>query len=97
MLAGIALAIYFSELGAIKKKEKLEKKKDIGLITAIAALILGIGITILQPVSDLFYYGGALVSLVGIFVTIKDIMYYYNIMTTRRLPQFDRTGGDDRA
>jgi len=97
VLAGIALAIYFSELGAIKKKEKLEKKKDIGLITAIAALILGIGITILQPVSDLFYYGGALVSLVGIFVTIKDIMYYYNIMTTRRLPQFDRTGGDDRA
>jgi amino acid transporter len=97
VLAGIALAIYFSELGAIKKKEKLEKKKDMGLITAIAALILGIGITILQPVSDLFYYGGALVSLVGIFVTIKDIMYYYNIMTTRRLPQFDRTGGDDRA
>ena len=97
VLAGIALAIYFSELGAIKKKEKLEKKKDIGLITSIAALILGIGITILQPVSDLFYYGGALVSLVGIFVTIKDIMYYYNIMTTRRLPQFDRTGGDDRA
>lgn len=97
VLAGIALAIYFSELGAIKKKEKLEKKKDIGLITAIAALILGIGITILQPVSDLFYYGGALVSLVGIFVTIKDIMCYYNIMTTRRLPQFDRTGGDDRA
>lgn len=97
VLAGIALAIYFSELGAIKKKKKLEKKKDIGLITAIAALILGIGITILQPVSDLFYYGGALVSLVGIFVTIKDIMYYYNIMTTRRLPQFDRTGGDDRA
>lgn len=97
VLAGIALAIYFSELGAIKKKEKLEKKKDVGLVTAIAALILGIGITILQPISDLFYYGGALVSLVGIFVTIKDIMYYYNIMTTRRLPQFDRTGGDDRA
>lgn len=97
VLAGIALAIYYSELAAIKKKEKLEKKKDIGVITAIAALILGIGITILQPVSDLFYYGGALISLVGIFVTIKDIMYYYNIMTTRRLPQFDRTGGDDNA
>ena len=97
VLAGIALAIYFSELGAIKKKEKLEKKKDVGVITAIAALILGIGITILQPVSDLFYYGGAVLSLVGIFVTIKDIMHYYNIMTTRRLPQFDRTGGDDNA
>ena len=98
ILAGISLVIYYSELGAIKKKEKPDdKKKDPGVLTAILALILGIGILVLQPVSDLFYYGGALVSLAGIFITIKDIMYYYNIMTTRRLPQFDRTGGDDRA
>lgn len=98
ILAGISLVIYYSELGAIKKKEKPDdKKKDSGVLTAILALILGIGILVLQPVSDLFYYGGALVSLAGIFITIKDIMYYYNIMTTRRLPQFDRTGGDDRA
>ena len=60
-------------------------------------MAISIGILILQPVNDLFYYGGALFSLIGIFVAIKDIMYYYNIMTTRRLPQFDRTGGDDRA
>ena len=65
--------------------------------TRVLAMVLSIVILILQPVSDLFYYGAALFSLVGIFVAIKDIMHYYNIMTTRRLPQFDRTGGDDRA
>ena len=27
----------------------------------------------------------------------KDIIEYYNILATRKLPQFDRTGGDDRA
>ena len=98
IIAAISMVIYFCELGAIKKKEHLENKKtDIGLVTAIIALVLGIGITILNPVSDLFYYGGALISLCAVFFTIKDIMYYYNIMSTRRLPQFDRTGGDDNA
>lgn len=98
ILAGIALAVYVAELSAIKKKETLPKEKNrYGVTTAVLALILGIGITVLNPVSDLFYYGGALVSLAGIFVSISDIMYYYNIMATRRLPQFDRTGGDDNA
>lgn len=98
IIAAISMVIYFCELGAIKKKEHLENKKtDIGLVTAMIALVLGIGITILNPVSDLFYYGGALISLCAVFFTIKDIMYYYNIMSTRRLPQFDRTGGDDNA
>lgn len=98
IIATISMVIYFCELGAIKKKEHLDNKKtDIGLVTAMIALVLGIGITILHPVSDLFYYGGALISLCAVFFTIKDIMYYYNIMSTRRLPQFDRTGGDDNA
>lgn len=98
ILAGISLAIFYSELGAIKKRENLERtKKDLGVAMIIVALILGIGVLVLQPVNDLFYYGAALFSLVGTFVAVKDIMYYYNIMTTRRLPQFDRTGGDDRA
>ena len=32
-----------------------------------------------------------------VVITFKDIMYYYNILATRKLPQFNRTGGDDRA
>ena len=98
ILAGISLAIFYSELGTIKKKENLERtKKDLGVAMIIVSLVLGIGVLVLQPVNDLVYYGAALFSLVATFVAIKDIMYYYNIMTTRRLPQFDRTGGDDRA
>ncbi len=98
ILAAISMIIYFCELGTVKKKEKLENKKtDLGLITAITALVLGIGITILQPVSDVFYYGGAIISLCAVFCTIRDIIHYYNILSTRRLPQFDRTGGDDNA
>ena len=97
IIAALCLGIYFFEIGAIKKKENLEKKKSSGLFGAIAGIIIGILILILQPISDLYYYGGAILSLCTVMLTIKDIIYYYNIMSTRRLPQFDRTGGDDCA
>ena len=67
------------------------------LFSSIFAIVLCIVIAILQPVSDIFYYGAAILALLAIFYTFKDIIGYYNIMSTRRLPQFDRTGGDDRA
>jgi len=79
------------------QKERKDAKKSAGLMTAIAAIVVGIVITCIHPVSDLFYYGGVIFVLLAIFYTIKDIIYYYNILSTRRLPQFDRTGGDDRA
>ncbi len=98
IIAAISLFINNLELGAIKKKEDLSKNKShLGSIAAIASIVIGVLILIAQPVSDLYYYGGAILSLCGTFLTFKDIIHYYNIMSTRRLPQFDRTGGDDRA
>ena len=86
-----------SFIGFRKKNEYSDKKKAFGFVTSIIAVIIGAAIALIHPVSDLFYYGGAIVSLLAVFYTIKDIIYYYNILSTRRLPQFDRTGGDDRA
>jgi hypothetical protein len=79
------------------EKLKKEHRRISGQLSSIAALALGILILIINPISDWIYYGGAIVSMLGIFNSFRDIMYYYNIMATRRLPQFDRTGGDDRA
>ena len=73
------------------------KEKTHGPIAASAALILGIIILVLQPASDIFYYIASIASLGALFITIRDIIQDYNILATRRLPQFDRTGGDDRA
>uniref|UniRef100_UPI0040572F72 hypothetical protein n=1 Tax=Agathobacter sp. TaxID=2021311 RepID=UPI0040572F72 len=78
-------------------EEKAYKKKSLGFFTSLAAIVFGIAIFVLNPVSDLFFYGAAMLSLVGILITVKDIMHNYNILATRRLPQFDRTGGDDYA
>ena len=96
ILAFISLLIYSNEITAIKKKEPLKEKISVPICT-IGAIILCIVIGVLQPASDIFYYGAVIVSLSAIFYSFKDIIEYYNILATRRLPQFDRTGGDDRA
>lgn len=96
ILAAICLFLCGIELGQLSKKEP-DAKKPGGMIASIAALVVGAIILFLQPASDIFYYGASMISLGALFVTIKDIIKNYNILATRRLPQFDRTGGDDRA
>lgn len=96
ILAIISIIIYSVEIAAIKKKEPLQMKKS-PLFSSIFAIVLCAIVGIFHPASDIFYYGAAILSLLAIFYSIKDIIQYYNILATRRLPQFDRTGGDDRA
>ena len=96
ILGVISTIIYSYEITAIKKKEDLQTKKS-ALVSSIAAIIICVIVGIWQPVSDIFYYGAVILSLCAVFYSFKDIIEYYNILSTRRLPQFDRTGGDDRA
>lgn len=96
ILATISIIIYSAETAAIKQKEPLKMKKA-PLFSSIFAVIACVIIAVLQPASDIFYYGAVILSLLAICYSFKDIITYYNILATRRLPQFDRTGGDDRA
>ena len=96
ILALISMILYFLEIAKIRKKETV-KLKPIGLFASILAIGIWAILFFLTPASDIFYYGGTIVALIGVFLTIKDIIAYYNIMATRKLPQFDRKGGDDRA
>ena len=96
VLAALCIVLSSMELGQLAKKEP-DAKKSSGLIAAIISIVLGGIILFLQPASDIFYYGAAIISLAALFITIKDMIKNYNILATRRLPQFDRTGGDDRA
>ena len=111
ILAIISMIFLKYEMGQIKKKDTgvldrgrkaktasgSENYKSTGFLVALVAVILAIVILIMNPVSDIFYYASVLITLTAIFITIKDLIFYYNIMATRKLPQFDRTGGDDRA
>lgn len=96
LIALIAGIVFCCLSGATLKKLTINKKKY-GFLGSMASLIIASLILWINPVSDYFYYAGVVVSIAAIFFSIYDLIYYYNILATRKLPQFDRTGGDDRA
>lgn len=68
-----------------------------GALSSLGAAAVATAVWLLNPVSDLWYYAGTILSFGGILFTVMEIIRKYNVLATRRLPQFDRTGGDDRA
>ncbi len=96
LVAG-ALAIVASIYGFVQKKKLPAEHKLPGLVFSIVAIVISVLISLLNPVNDIFYYSGVILTLVAVFIMIKNLIHYYNILATRRLPQFDRTGGDDHA
>ncbi|MDE5932420.1 MAG: zinc ribbon domain-containing protein [Lachnospiraceae bacterium] len=67
------------------------------LAKPFAAILLAIIILLWNPVSDLYYYGGSILSMGAVIWTLMDIIGRYNVLTTRKLPQFNRRGGDENA
>jgi len=63
--------------------------------------LVGIGIAVLllwiKPVSEIWYYAGALACMILTGVTFVNIIRYHNRLTTRKLPQLNRRGGDENA
>lgn len=99
LFGALTAVIYGSEIVHIIKRKKDDQVagNGIGFVYIAAAEICGILIQIIKPVSDWFYYGGVIVMAVGIAASFLYVIRCYNIMATRRLPQFDKKGGDDRA
>ncbi len=66
-----------------------------------AKLVVGIGITALlfffESNNDFLYYGASIMMMAFMFHFVYKLMHRYNLLTTRKLPQFNRTGGDDSA
>lgn len=78
------------------QKKEPPKRKNALALTVIAAIVCLL-ILIIKPVSDIFYYSGAIFCLAAVLISIIDVIRFYNVLSTRRLPQFDKQGGDDRA
>ena len=73
------------------------------LMTAVNPLFNIYGKTLLFTVLgrpytlEAIFYGAAILSLIGVAISITRIIRIHNLLATRRLPQFDYKGGDDRA
>ena len=72
--------------------EKITTVFGIGAVVIAALLVFAI-----KPVSDVPYYVLCILEAVFFGFSFKHTLSNYNVMATRRLPQFDRKGGDDRA
>jgi len=60
--------------------------------------IAGAIILAADPVSDVYYYSGALIVLACVCFTLMGLIGRFNLLTTRPIPEFfERKGGDDRA
>lgn len=92
----IAMAIIIG-VGSNKMKALPSGQSIVGFIASGIAVAVSSVIALLHPVSDLFYYAGSIFVLIAVILSIADVIHYYNILSTRRLPQFDKQGGDNRA
>ena len=74
--------------GHWKEKWPVLRKPAGGILLAVVILVL-------NPVSDWFYYIGAFACMGMVLWAILDIIKQHNMLTTRKLPQLNRRGGDE--
>ena len=78
--------------------KKYQEENVPGSVGALVALAVSTLILLINPVSDLFYYGAVIFVLASLMFTLVELIKYYNVLATRRLPQFDNyKGGNDNA
>ena len=96
VFAALVYAMLSNKLHKYLRKDTLKETLPV-LIKPGAAILLAIVISIWDPVSDLYYYIGSIISMSAVVWTLTDIIDRYNVLTTRRLPQLNRRGGDENA
>jgi len=94
-IAGIVSC--FNVSSAIKHVKQVRKKSGMGGIWITITLFITAAIEIMRPAADRPYYIACVLLGAGIVMTLLDIVFSYNHLVTRPLPQFDYKGGDDRA
>ncbi|MBQ9613306.1 MAG: TPM domain-containing protein [Lachnospiraceae bacterium] len=58
----------------------------------IASLVAAVLIFMADPVSDLYYYGGTILVLSSICITLLGLIGKYNLLATRPIPEFHNRG-----
>ena len=57
--------------------------------------VLALGVLIIAPTADEYYYISSLICMVGVLLSFFDIIKMHNELSTRKPPQFDKRGGDE--
>lgn len=81
---------------AFMKGTELKNQMPANLYCLVATVV-ALVIVLLKPIHDYVYYMGTIVAMVAVLLTLVDLIQKYNVLSTRKLPQFDYKGGDDNA
>lgn len=73
------------------------KEKLPTLIKPFAGIGLAVIILLINPAEDLFYYFGAVICMAMVIWSFRDLIEHHNMLTTRKLPQLGKRGGDENA
>ena len=95
----IAIAVTAITLGVSSKKCKSLRQSFVPGIHILNMIAYGLSflISAANPVSDIIYYAAVGITLIVIVCTNLSIINKRNIHATRKLPQFNKTGGDNSA
>ncbi len=95
--AAVAGVVTCCILGIRRRQKYKDTKFPTSYIVTMAVIAIAAVIGIWKPVSDLYYYGGVFLVLITVLLNLMDVLGNYNKLAMRKLPQFDKQGGDDRA
>ena len=87
----IQIIIFIKMTGKVAKIEK--KTAFIPMLLGIIVLGTGLSIGIMNPVYDYWYYGMAILCLLGMLANMVSMINYLNYLTTRPVPDFFRREG----
>lgn len=82
-----------------KKKVPMVKgfKETFPIICSLVGIALPLIAIASKSISDVFHYSCSFIGAAAIGVSLVFLIKDYNLLITRRLPQFDKKGGDDNA
>ena len=86
---------YMSKMENRKKKEKIFGFRY--LYKQIIALILPFIFVFSSVADDRYFYGSALISLLLVLLSFKELVKEHNILVSNKLPQLEKRGGDENA
>lgn len=87
--------------GYMAKKENINKKQKIFkfgyLYKQIIAMILPLIFVFSSVAEDIFFYGSAIISLILVLISFKELVKEHNLLVSNRLPQLEKRGGDENV
>ena len=61
----------------------------------LIGVVIAAGVWIYAPAADEYYYSASIICIITLLLSIWDLVKGHNRLATRKLPQFDKRGGDE--